>query len=342
MNTICHLSGLPLCPGDPVIVLPIAVSTPTESRYCNVANRAADLFYFPLHAKLEDYYRLDVQDGDHFLAYVNDNLANKTAWFSGESPFASGSELFATVKNDDGGIERGEWINPTHIAGNSKPDERIERFHTDSSFTDIHSLFDALNTGSLVKIGAQKPTHCTYLIIDEKFFNKLSSRLPDKVMSADTDRMLTILLDALEEAQKEPSNVLWTIIEKAVTGVDFYEAKAIFMNSGMDERIKHVLRSAIIDLCKRNADRKHATDILRGHINNISLMSAVYTAYRVLGRTFLPQTDVANLQAQSIFANLLCEEIEALRASSRAELIEDGMTEDDDAEELDRLQWKTY
>ncbi len=342
MNTICHLSGLPLRAGDPVIILPVSVSTPTESSYCNVANRAADLFHFPLHAKLEDFGLADIQDGEHFLAYVNDNMANKTAWFSGKSPFVVGSELFATVKNDDGGIERGEWINPTYITGNSKAGERMERFHADSSFANIPSLFHALNTGNLIKLGGQTTTHYTYLVIDAKFFNKLSSRLPDKVVSADKERMQTILLDAFDTAREQPSNVRWTIVERAITGVDFYEAKAIYMNTGADELTKSILRDILLDLLDNNADRKRATVALRDHINNIAFMSTVYSVYRALGRTFLPQADVANLQAQSLFANLLCEEIETLRASSRAELIEDGMTEVDDAEELDRLQWRTY
>lgn len=338
MSTLCHLSGLPIKEGKPVIVLPLLLSTATCHGYTSVANKAADIFHFPFKGVMGEYGSVTTDEGHALLNYVNENMANKTDWFKGLSPFAIGSELFATVKSNDGGVERGEWIPYRAFDNMDSPETRANYFHTDNEFDTCDALLKVMANGSLIKPG-RTPTFLTYVTIDAAFFEKTSAILLGDAPKESTQAMLSLAMKAYEAASASEKDKHWITLEKALTGSAFFEAKRIFVNTGVDEIIKSSLREALFDGLQAQTPTANMKDKVNPLLTSISVLSSIYALYHKLGRTFLPQMISANMEAKAMFTHIVAGEIESRRSLNRLELINDGYTEEDDAEFLNERQW---
>jgi len=338
MSTLCHLSGLPIKEGKPVIVLPLLLSTATCHGYTSVANKAADIFHFPFKGVMGEYGSVTTDEGHALLNYVNENMANKTDWFKGLSPFAIGSELFATVKSNDGGVERGEWIPYRAFDNMDSPETRANYFHTDNEFDTCDALLKVMANGSLIKLG-RTPTFLTYVTIDAAFFEKTSAILLGDAPKESTQVMLSLAMNAYEVASASEKDKHWITLEKALTGSEFFEAKRIFVNTGVDELIKSSLREVLFDGLQAQAPVAEMKDKISPLLTSIATLSSIYALYHKLGRTFLPQMIRANMETKAMFTHIVAGEIESRRASNRLKLINDGYTEEDDAEFLNERQW---
>lgn len=339
MSSVCHLSGLPLRSGARVLILPVAYGMPAGSAYCNSANAAADLFHLPLIGQLQDFGMVRVENGDALLTYINNNLAYKHAWFAGHSPYHFGSELFACLKSgQDGQPLRGEWIDPQTVLEPSTPESRSAHI-LQQPFASCAALFETLLHGGLTQLGQTKMKTYTFVVVDYAFFQNITGRLVGDRLEQGVNGFVAKCMKTLALGQEKDHRQHWVAVSQLLSGDTLHNAFQIGMNTALDPLFKSTLETLLLDLFEKSPDADTASTSLREAFKTLSTAASVYHIYRALGRSFLPQVNSVQPQSLAMFAQLLVDEVESRRAACRAELLDDGYTETEDRELLDRMQW---
>lgn len=345
MTERCHLSGLPIDEGSPVLVLPVKFGAVTESSLCYQSDRLVRAFAMPVTGVLSDYGNINTSGVaiDRLRQHVEKNLAdNNPRCQIGEvtKPLPYGfdpSNNYAAMRRDNyNEAQRGEFCNESELlALHMKPNEATKRFPLKS--VTASELLSLLRIAALSELSGGHIYRLTYIMIDKTFFDNLIAAHYQAEAEAIKNGILDLVLNAPERVKADGFDelfewLLFRLENEAVNLIAFDSS-----DQPRDAMFKPLRKVAeVYHSVENDADKEKALSALKEWIDVITCYAMLQRVYRDQGKTYYPQVSRANVERQNQFTAFLYAQQEKRR---QAKLKEYSPENGYDQETQGRYQW---
>jgi hypothetical protein len=314
MNTRCHLSGLPINENDPIIALPVALSTPKYAAQCYQSDRDAMLHGYPILGTYTDYGLFTPSDEDGafplFLKSMQSNLLVNSRWFKETAQFDFSDRMLYL-------LERGEFssdvqiieANKAAVPGKLNPDSlKSPLLNTTNSLTP-EALIKGLQHGHFVRVQNNFVVRYNYVLIKRDVFDEMVSKLYPSTTADYTVNIQNLYADAMS-MDSEPR------FFRGMEEQSLRDAIGICNGDFITDDIRQTYLK-IISTSERAGDDAVVIRACGSALSQLTpavvRYGQIHVIYNDLGLTFYPQVSIANEKMQYRATRIIAQMQEALR-----------------------------